>query len=256
MKLTVLGSGTYQPDLNRHSSSYLLQIENKNLVFDFGRGVLDQLMRVGINYPDIDSIFISHTHADHCSELGSFLHVALAEPYKGQFRTKELTIYGPKGLKYTISHILKAFNLQDKRPKYKIKIKELSNGENIKDKNYSVIVYSTNHSQSVKSLAYRVEAADKIFAYGGDGGDSRGLRLACFDADLAVIEASWPAEMQPKSHLSGVLAGKIATECNIKRLVATHIAPYYLNNFNPQNEISQYFNGKIHLATDLLQIEI
>jgi len=77
MEITVLGSGTYQPELKRHCSGYLIKISRQNLVFDFGRGTLDQLLKLGINYFDIDSIFISHTHADHCSELSSFLHITL-----------------------------------------------------------------------------------------------------------------------------------------------------------------------------------
>jgi len=49
MKLTILGSGTYQPELKRHSSSYLLEIGKQKLAFDFGRGALDQLLRRKVN---------------------------------------------------------------------------------------------------------------------------------------------------------------------------------------------------------------
>jgi len=47
MKLTILGSGTYFPELNRHFSSYLIQTNGLNLVFDFGRGALDGLIKQG-----------------------------------------------------------------------------------------------------------------------------------------------------------------------------------------------------------------
>ncbi len=47
MKLTILGSGTYQPELERHSSAYLVEIASSqaprndtNICFDFGRGAI------------------------------------------------------------------------------------------------------------------------------------------------------------------------------------------------------------------------
>ena len=121
MKITVLGSGTYVPQLDKLNSSYLVQIGKENLVFDFGRGAINQLLKKGVEYYDIDRIFITHTHADHCSELISLLHIALAGPYQEKYRTKELVIYGPKGIKKTINNLLEAFYLSDKKPVYEVK---------------------------------------------------------------------------------------------------------------------------------------
>ena len=72
------------------SGPFPVRAGKQNLVFDFGRGALGQLLKLGIKYYEIDAIFISHTHADHCSELSSFLHIALAEPPIGKFRKKDI----------------------------------------------------------------------------------------------------------------------------------------------------------------------
>jgi ribonuclease BN (tRNA processing enzyme) len=256
MKLTILGSGTYQPELKRHPASYLLQINKQNIVFDFGRGVLDKLLQLGINYHEIDTIFISHTHADHCSELSSFLHIALAEPPTGKFRKKAITIYGPPDFKKSIFHLLLAFDLSKFKPVHKVKIKELTNNSQIKGKGWVVSSYLVKHSKTLKCLVYRVKSNKKIFCYSGDSANCPGLRKACFNANLAVLETSWPKSFKPKWHLTGEMVGEIAKECRIKKIILTHIAPYYLNNFNVIKEVKEIYKGPVLLAKDLMTINI
>ena len=256
MELIILGSGTYQPELTRHSSSYLVKIDKQNLVFDFGRGTLDQLLKVGINYYDINVIFITHTHADHCSELSSFLHIALAEPEKGKFRKKNIAIYGPKGIKKTINHIAKAFGLEKFQPPHKVEIKELTNGDVVKGRNWTVRSYKVKHSQTIKCLSYRLKSKNKILAYSGDTEDCSGLRRSCKNADLAIIEASWPKELDIKGHMTGEKAGRIAQELKIQKLILTHIAPYYLKNFNVKGEVKTFYKGPILIAKDLMKIKV
>ncbi len=146
MKITILGSGTYQPQLDISTSCYLVQIGNENLVFDFGRGSVNQLLRAGVEYYDIDAIFITHTHADHCNDLSGFLHIALAEPINGKFRKKDISIYGPIGIKRSIEYLLEAFDLQDKNPEFKIKIEELDFNGSVKTDKWFVRSYKAKHS--------------------------------------------------------------------------------------------------------------
>lgn len=255
IKLTVLGSGSYQPELNRHSAAHLIQIGRQNIVFDFGRGALDQLMKLGINYYDIDAIFISHTHPDHFSELGSFLHISLAEPGKGKFRKKEMTIYGPAGFKKIMEYFYRAFDLRSFKPKYRVKIREMKPGHAIKEKDCRVTAYPVVHSQRIKSVAYRLTDGRKIFAYSGDSADCPGLRKAVKNADLALIETSHPDSL-PWMHLTAPEAGKIAQETGVKKLVLTHASPYYWQKFDLRKEAKKYFKGPVLLAKDLMKIEI
>jgi len=256
MELIVLGSGTYQPEVNRHSSGYLLKVEGQNIVFDFGRGVLDHLMKSGVEYTDIDVIFITHTHADHCSELASLLHISLAESIKGARRTKEIVIYGPEGIKDTINNILKAFGLADRKPRYNVVVRELGDGDKIEGNGWIVSSYNVMHSKKIKCLAYRLESSGKVFAYSGDTKDCPGLRKVCENADIAVIEASWPKEVESTDHLIGEETGKIAQESGVKKLVFTHVAPYYLKNFSVIDDVKRFYKGKAIMAKDLMKVTI
>ncbi len=257
MKLTILGSGTYQPDNKRHTAGYLVQTNKQNIVFDFGRGTLDQLLALNIHYYDIAAIFISHMHPDHASELISFLHIALAEPGReigGKRRVKDITIYGPKKIKKQIAGMLKIFSLSGRAPKKKVILKELANGDRVRGRGWKLHSFRAEHG--IEALSFRLESTGKIFAYSGDTKDCPGLRQACKDADVAVIETSWPEKMKPKTHMSGDATAKLAQESGIKKLVATHIAPYYLSNFDVRADLKKHFTGKIIVAKDLLSIKI
>jgi len=256
MELIILGSGTYLPELKRHCSGYLVKVGKQNLVFDFGRGTLDSLIKLGVEYYDIDGIFISHTHPDHFSNLIPFLHIALVEPKEARFRKKDITIHGPKGIKKTVNSILKTFKLEKYKPKYEVKIKELTGGSLIKGKNWSVKSYLVEHSKNIMCLAYRIESGKKVLAYSGDTQDCPGLRKACKDADVAVIEASWPKERGSQSHMNGEWTGKVAQESGVKKLILTHISPYYLKNFDVKSDVRKFYKGPISIARDLMKVRI
>lgn len=257
MKLTILGSGTYQPELERHSSAYLVQTAGQNFCFDFGRGAIEQLMKVGVHVNQLDALFITHWHGDHVNDLVTLLHITTAPP--GDYgiwpiRKKPLKIYGPKGTLDNLKMIVKIIRYGDK-PLDNIEVKEISEDE-IEEKDWTVFSYPTIHNEGTKPLCYRLEAESKIFAYSGDSVESDGLAKCIKNADLAIVEAGWPDEVKPKTHLTGSRAGKIAAENGIKKLVITHMAPYYMQKFNPKKDAEKYFKNEVIVAKDLLEIKI
>lgn len=234
----------------------MVQIGNENLVFDFGRGCINQLLKLGIEYHDLAIIFISHTHADHCAELSPFLQIALQEPPEGKFRKKDATIYGPKGIKQTVRNLLKAFHMEDKKPRYKVKVKELKEGEIVKGKNWFVKCFKATHAKKRNCLSYRVENNNKVFSYSGDNSYCKGLIDCCKDADLAIIEANSPTSLEMEGHLTGEKTGKIAQEANVKTLVLTHLSVYYKENFDVKKEAKSFFKGPIIIAKDMMQFQL
>lgn len=261
MEIIILGSGTFVPELKRHCSGYLIKVRNKNLIFDFGRGTLDSLMNIGVEYYDIDKIFISHTHADHCSEIIALLQVFLdfvwtnfPKPNKQKLKNKIIEIYGPRGIKKTIYLLLKAFSLNKYKCVDMIKIKELSDGDIVKGNGYEVKSFKVEHSRKLRSLAYRIESNKKKILYGGDSKYCKGLKNACMDADIAIIEATLPKELVVEAHISREDVGKLAKESNIKRVVLTHIHSIFLNRIT--KEIRKFYKGPITIAKDLTRIKI
>lgn len=59
MKITILGSGTAAPVLERNCAGYLLEIENKKLLLDSGPGTIRRLLEVKINLFEIYILYPS-----------------------------------------------------------------------------------------------------------------------------------------------------------------------------------------------------
>lgn len=257
MELTVLGSGNYQPlKVDRHFPAYLVKIGKQNLVFDFSRGCLDQLLKLGVKYYDIDTIFISHAHADHCSELSSFLHIALAEPGIGKFRKKDITIYGPKGIQQTINHLLRAFHLFEHKPVYKVKVKELKDHSIVRGSNWTLQSHAVKHSPNMTCLAYCLKSKNKILTYSGDTEDCSGLRRAAKNADLLLIEAGCPQKFQDRYHMTDESVGQVAEASGVGKVVLTHVAPHYLDNFDMRKGVKKFYKGPVFIAKDLMKFKI
>ncbi len=70
------------------------------------------------------------------------------------------------------------------------------------------------------------------------------------------MEANSPSKKSSEGHLTGEIAGKIAQEANVKRLILSHISVDYHKNFNPKKEANKFFKGKIGIAEDMMQIRL
>lgn len=73
ISVTVLGSGTCVPSLERSSCSIMLEVHDARLLFDSGPGTMRRLLRTNTTIFDVDYIFYSHFHPDHTAELVPFL---------------------------------------------------------------------------------------------------------------------------------------------------------------------------------------
>lgn len=255
LKLIILGSGTYQPEPERNSSAYLIKTAHSKICFDFGRGAIERLYQANVHPNDLEAIFISHWHPDHISDLLPLLHIILAPSGDWPKRKKPLKIFGPRGTIRSIDYLKKATLLDEFENKDKITIQEIKNVL-IKGYDWQVNSYKTFHNAGVAALSYRLKSANKIFAYSGDTAESAGLKNALKDADVALVEAGWPEKKAPKIHLSGSKAGQLAKQAKVKKLIITHVSPYYLKNFNPLLDAKTSFGRSAILAKDLMSVDI
>ena len=69
MRVTILGSGTPRPDINRFSQSILVEAGDEKLLFDVGRGATIRLSQAGINIKDINKIILSLENEDENSKI-------------------------------------------------------------------------------------------------------------------------------------------------------------------------------------------
>lgn len=90
----ILGTSGMMPLPNRHLTSAMVRRDGELFLFDCGEGTQVSLKRLNLKWKKIDSIFISHMHADHVTGLPGILMLSSQVD-----RDDPLTIYGPPRLK-------------------------------------------------------------------------------------------------------------------------------------------------------------
>jgi len=248
LELTVIGCGTIE--LKKHSSSFLVQSDDKKLLFDMGRGTIDNLQKIGISPYNLDAIFITHFHSDHAIEIIPLISAIIHNPEGVQLKTRYY-IYGPKDTKKRMSRFMSVFDMDKSNFDKKFKIIELNKNSKVSISNLKIQAYITTHHKTIKSLSYKIKSKDKSLVYAGDTSKDDALIKACINADLVILEATKP---NLKGHMSGTEAGEVATASHAKKLMITHVSPDYL--VDVIKDARRKYTGKIILAKELMHIRI
>lgn len=249
MKLTVLGSGTCVPNKSRGSAGYLLQLKEKNILFDCGNGTTWKLEKIGVNYLDIDYIFITHFHPDHTADLIPLLF-ATKYPYPYNIkRSKPLIIYGPKGF----NHFYK--NLKNLYGEWispdNVEIKEIKNIFETSD--FTIKTFKTVHTDN--SIGYELISDNKKIAYTGDTGYFKELSNISDNSDLFIIECALPDNEKLNMHISPSDLKKVLKYGNPKKALITHFYSS-MDKINLKELLKSKENIEIILAEDFMEIDL
>ena len=142
-RVTFLGTGGSLPTPDRNPSSVFVNREGDMMLFDCGEGTQQQMMRAKTGMT-LDSIFITHFHADH------FLGIpGLIQTMSFNGRTEPLDIYGPVWTKQFINLLIQ---LGYYKLGFVINAHELVDGDIIDKGDYSVKAVGTDHG--IPSLGY------------------------------------------------------------------------------------------------------
>jgi ribonuclease BN (tRNA processing enzyme) len=244
MHLRVLGCGTIlQRGQSSNCSGYLL---DHHLLFDCGPGVWKSLNEQSISLNQITHIILTHFHVDHTSDIGPLLLNRLLLP---DINNVPLTIIGPPGLTEWFSHLkllLGSWSEDVSVNLYGMKDQPHQTGD------YKIIAKSTGHTEN--SICFRVDKDGTSFFYSGDTGYSENVITLSEDCHLAIIEASNTTETKIEEHLTPGLAGRIAEQAGIQKLVLTHMYPE-VREGDPVKEASFEFSGEIIVAEDGMSLE-
>lgn len=111
-EVTILGSNSATPVLNRNPSGQLLNCNDKYYLIDCGEGTQLQMLRFNLKAARIDHIFITHLHGDHYFGL-----IGLLSTLHLNGRIKPMHIFGPEGLQEILEL---QFKYSDTRLRYPI----------------------------------------------------------------------------------------------------------------------------------------
>ncbi len=246
MQVTVLGSGTGVPSLERGSPGYLLEASGQLCLIDCGSGTLRQLLRAGKSYLDLHTVFVTHYHPDHIGDLIPLIHALKATP--GARRERALILFGPPGFLEYYEHCVTPVATPPKH--FPIQVHEAATS--FTHLGMSVRTAPTLHSDHLNSIAYRFEDAAKTIVFSGDCDYDRSIISIARGADLMFIDCSFPSALKLQGHLSATECGQIADLAGVRHLVLSHLYPVPAHQDTRLPEARQACSAEVSLATDLM----
>src|SRR3989304_2314400 len=103
MKITLLGTGSPPPSLERAGPSQILEIDGQRILVDCGPGTTYQLLKAGIHLAQVKQLFFTHHHMDHNVDFPYFL---IASWGLGR---RSLGVFGPRGTREWVEAFLRLY---------------------------------------------------------------------------------------------------------------------------------------------------
>jgi len=252
--VTVLGSGTCVPSLKRSSCSVLMEVGASKLLFDSGPGTMRRLLEAGTTIFNISHIFYSHFHPDHS---GEFVPLIFSTKYSGDpQRIDPLTVTAGSGLLDFYGKLKDVYGHWIELESGMLTLIELDNKKRDSRRFNNFDVDSAPMVHNNESLAYRISSPDGTsVVYSGDTDYAENLIDLAKDADLLICESALPDNMRVEGHLTPSLAGEIAANSGVKKLVLTHFYPE-CDHVDVAQQCRKTYDGPLILAEDLKRIEV
>jgi ribonuclease BN (tRNA processing enzyme) len=257
MQIVVLGSGTSVFHPHRASAGFWLQTDGGSLLLDCSADAPHRMAEENLDWPNLDAIWISHLHLDHCGGLAPFLFGIKWSPGIGA-RTKPLRIVGCQGLEKLMraiddSHAYKLFEQPFPLEFHEVAaLDQPASFELIHGLEAQAI--STPHRP--ESLALRIrDSSGAKFVYSSDTGFSESLSEFAADASLLILECSFYRGKPTSKHLELADALQIARAAKPRKLLLTHLYPEW-DGVELESEAKKLWAGETIEAHDGLRISI
>lgn len=249
MRVTVLGSGTSVPNMDRFPAGYLVEADGKSILIDLGPGVLRRAAACGLDLDTIDAVLLTHFHTDHCADL-AMLAFGMINPRYHE-RTP-LPILAHEGLLDLFGGITQAWPWAGKRSDL-LDLKEIGPGEH---EVVGVRFEAIRIEHTVESLGYRItDSGGRVAAFSGDAVFCDALTPLGKDADLFICDAAFPNAVPGIGHMTAGECGEAARRAGAKHLVPTHFYPE-CEGHDIYAEAVEASGTKVTLAQDLLCFDL
>jgi ribonuclease Z len=257
--------------MERFGPSILVQAGSENLLFDAGRGCLQRLRQLKLEYDKINALFLTHLHSDHIVGLPDLW-------LTGWLITKRpipLKVYGPTGTRKMAEYLQMAFAYDiairvddDKAPQEgsKLSVTEINQGVIYEENGVKVIAFEVDHGAVKPAFGYRIEFNGHSVVLSGDTKYSENLIKFAKGADLLVHEVMIAPDTLSKSdprynitqhHTTPKQAAQIFNEVKPKLAVYSHIVK--LNGLTDDEIMKRTkadYSGPLIMGQDLMSFSI
>jgi ribonuclease BN (tRNA processing enzyme) len=246
MRLTVFGSCGAWPAAGQACSGYLVEYGGFRLAVDLGYAVVPRLLEQ-VTAGQVDAVFISHGHPDHCADLNPLLRARVL----GGDRLPPLPVYALAGALDAVLALDRRAMLADGYV-----LRELTAGSSLDIGPFGVQTRLLPHS--VPNAGVRLAAGGRTLAYTGDSGPSDAVVDLARGADLLLAEASFVDQVPEdlRSTLSSARQqGVQAVAAGARQLLLTHLLPG-TDPAAAQAAARHGYDGEVGVATAGMAIDL
>lgn len=285
MRITLLGTGTPSPSLERQSSGYLLEVGDDVIVLDHGPGAHHRLIESGQRAVDVSHAFFSHLHYDHCMD---YPRLVLQRWDQGADRIPDLEVYGPTpiarmtallfgedgvygpDIRARIEHrssidVFEARGGTPPRRRPAPRVREVHAGDVVEGRGWKVTVGHAAHVQPhLECLAFRIDTDDGSLCYSGDSGPCEEIVALARGCDVLIHMNHHLSGTEPSPSYRAACGNHrdnaaIARRAGVRTLLLTHLLPQLDEpgvRERVVQEIHQEFDGQVIWGEDLMRLTL
>lgn len=264
MRVTVLGKSPAWQDAGGACSSYLVEEDETTLLVDCGNGAFGKL-RERLDYTDVDTIVISHMHADHYFDLFPFAYGLILTP-----RQQPVPVAGHPGTEWParpklflpaggggVARAVGAVLGDEALIETAFEADEYHSGSSIETGPLRVRFAEVPHYVLTHAIEITSAGSGARLTFGADCAPNDALVEFARGTDLLLIEATLPRPERTgvRGHLTPGEAGDHARRAGAKRVLLTHISDE-LDSEWARAEAAEAFGGEVAVAAagDVLEL--
>ena len=210
--------GTGEAFDDRFGNTSLLYEGRATLLLDCGYAVPHAFWRIPLGPDELDGVYLTHFHADHCFGLPALL-CRLGE----DGRRRPLQLLGGPGAEAQIRAVLELGypGMLGKAP-FQVMFREIEPERGIDVGPVRLDVAASGHS--LPNFAVRITEGGRTLCYSGDGAPTDATRALYRGASLLVHEAYYAEPTEKRSHASAPEVIAMARDAGAQMLHLVHLS--------------------------------
>lgn len=257
MRITVLGKSPAWQDAGGACSGYLVEDGGHTMLLDCGNGVFSRL-RQHCDYVDVDSVLVTHLHADHFLDLVPFSYALTYAPrqqpvpvagWPGTDTPARPSLYAPAGACGVFRGLVVWWGREDLIDNA-FDVTEYEPWDELQVGPFQVRFCEVPHF--IRTFAVElISPSGRRFTFGADCSPNEALVEFARGTDLLLIEGTLPRPERTgeRGHLTPAEAGEHGRAAGAKRLIVTHFSDE-LDRDWVAAEAAEAFGGAVELAQE------
>jgi ribonuclease Z len=272
--VTLLGTGSPLPEIDRFGPSILVQAGRQTLLFDVGRGAHQRLAQAGVPADQIDAVFLTHLHSDHVVGIPDLWLTG----WLVSRRNRPWEVFGPTGTLPMMNALKVAFSadinarieetggIVPPAAGAEVNTHEIRSGVVYERDGLRVTAIQVEHRAIAPAYGYRIDYSGRSVVLSGDTSLSRNLIEAAAGTQLFVHEIDEVSEAILKDnpvltrvktfHVDASEAGSVFQRVRPKLAVYSHIILLGVSIDDVVKRTRATYGGPLVVGEDLMRFVV